>query len=429
MSDVAFSELEVGKMSSRRGIIALMGSGELTSTMVEVHKELLAGLSGGARAVFLDTPAGFQLNADDLSNRAKTYFVERVLYPMEVASFKSKSAQEPLVAEQACQTMRDAGYILIGPGSPTYAVKQWMETPIPEIFIDVIERGGCLVAASAAALTVGRHTLPVYEIYKVGEDLHWAAGIDILKHFGFDLVVVPHWNNAEGGTHDTRYCYMGASRFQRLESLLPEGCGVLGLDEHTACLIDLARDEAMVKGIGRVVWRRGGQEVSFNAGEHFPLAVLRGSAGDGVPPQAEPLPCAAPSPVASEGSGFWGKVQSAEGLFRKGVEQVAPRDIVVALLDLDRILWEAHTDLESPEFISQGRERFREMIVRLGTLLASLPRSRTECLEPLVRAVLDARSRYRQAKQWHEADVVREVLAAANIVIEDTDRGSQWRLK
>jgi hypothetical protein len=41
-----------------KGIIALMGSGELTATMVEVHKGLLAGLAVAPRAVFLDTPAG-----------------------------------------------------------------------------------------------------------------------------------------------------------------------------------------------------------------------------------------------------------------------------------------------------------------------------------------------------------------------------------
>ncbi len=41
-----------------KGIIALMGSGELTATMVEVHKCLLAGLAVAPRAGFLDTPAG-----------------------------------------------------------------------------------------------------------------------------------------------------------------------------------------------------------------------------------------------------------------------------------------------------------------------------------------------------------------------------------
>ena len=85
-----------------------------------------------------------------------------------------------------------------------------------------VEDGGCLVAASAAALTVGRFTMPVYEIYKVGTELNWAEGMNILGRFGFNLVVIPHWNNAEGGNHDTRFCYMGEPRFRKLEALLPD---------------------------------------------------------------------------------------------------------------------------------------------------------------------------------------------------------------
>ena len=77
-------------------------------------------------------------------------------------------------------------------------------------------------------------------------------GMNLLGRFGLDLVVVPHWNNAEGGNHDTRFCYMGEPRFRKLESLLPEGSSVLGLDEHTACLIDLEKEEVVIRGIGRV---------------------------------------------------------------------------------------------------------------------------------------------------------------------------------
>ena len=47
----------------------------------------------------------------------------------------------------------EADFVLIGPGSPTYAVRQWKQTPIPEILIKNVMEGGCLVAASAAALT------------------------------------------------------------------------------------------------------------------------------------------------------------------------------------------------------------------------------------------------------------------------------------
>ncbi len=263
-------------MASRKGTIALMGSGELTSTMVEVHKELLRGLGASPQAVFLDTPAGFQLNADDLAQRAVRYFRDRVGHPMKIASFKSRADLKTFETEKAYRTLQDADYILIGPGSPTYAVSQWRATPVPEIFIQRIDHGACLVAASAAALTVGSFTLPVYEIYKVGQDLHWVEGLHLLEHFGFPLVVIPHWNNAEGGTHDTRFCYMGEPRFRQLQSLLPPDVSILGLDEHTVCLLDLETGEAKVKGVGRVTLRRNAQDIAFEPGERFSLDVLRG---------------------------------------------------------------------------------------------------------------------------------------------------------
>ena len=95
-------------MSTKKGIIALMGSGELTATMVEVHKELLAGLTGPPKAIFLDTPAGFQLNVDQLSERATEYFRQHVQRDMSIVSFKSKKTCTPLEAEQAFRSMREA---------------------------------------------------------------------------------------------------------------------------------------------------------------------------------------------------------------------------------------------------------------------------------------------------------------------------------
>ncbi len=87
-------------MSNKNGIIALMGSGELTATMVEVHKELLAGLPDHPQAVFLDTPAGFELNADQISQRAVDYFLKHVQQPLGVASFKSKEKISPYRSRQ-----------------------------------------------------------------------------------------------------------------------------------------------------------------------------------------------------------------------------------------------------------------------------------------------------------------------------------------
>lgn len=404
-----------------------MGSGELTATMVEVHKEILAYLGSSARAFFLDTPAGFQLNADQLSQRAIEYFRNNVGYPMAVISFKSK-AIPALEKEQAFCTLKEADYVLVGPGSPTYAIRQWQGTPFTAILKQRIERGACLVAASAAALTIGRFTLPVYEIYKVGQELHWVDGLNILGHFGLNAVVIPHWNNAEGGTHDTRFCFMGESRFRRLESMLPEDVSVLGIDEHTACIINLDTEEVSIKGIGTVTLRHGEFEKIFFRGERFPLRMLS-EKGGGVVRAEEPLKMAASDIAREPGeTGFWDSVHALEVAFHKGISN-DPRDATNALLDLDRLIWEAQQKEENTEFISQARELLREFIVLLGMRLSSLPKSRHDCLAPLVEELLALRTLFRENNQWHEADAVRDCLRRVKIEVDDTLDGYRWHIE
>jgi hypothetical protein len=420
-----------------QGVIALMGSGELTSTMVEVHKGLLAGLSVPPKSVFLDTPAGFQLNVDQISQRAVDYFRRRIGTAMDVASYKSGRIPHG-EAERALQLLHEAGYLLIGPGSPTYAVRQWKASSIPLILEERIRAGGCLVAASAAALTVGRFTLPVYEVYKVGRDLYWEPGIDLLGRFGMDLVVIPHWNNAEGGTHDTRFCYMGESRFRALEDMLPEEVTVCGLDEHTACLLDLAENEARIKGIGTVTLLRGGRKMVFSKGERFPLDVLLHPLSTGSPDSRASFPSfpssSPPSPKIPTAdpvsfTPFWERIHRLESEFQTGLDERDPLASTQALLELDRIIWEAQQDLENPEFISQAREILREFMVYQGLRLELSPDERRNLLAPLVEACLRLREDFRHARRWDDADTLRDALLEAGVMVEDAPTGPRWSLK
>ena len=262
-------------MSTSRGSIAIMGSGETTDSMVRVHRTLLEKLNRPARAVFIDTPAGFQMNADDLFEKSREYFLKRLNQPLERASFKAAKNISTYEAEKAYHALREADYIFVGPGSPTYALRNWAGTPIPRILEERIRSGGCFVAASAAALTLGRFTLPVYEVYKVGEEVHWVEGLNLLGQFGLPIVVIPHWNNAEGGTHDTRFCYMGESRLIRLETMLPPGTPILGVDEHTACILDFSSGQVLIRGVGGVTLRHGGDQKVFRDGEALPLEEFR----------------------------------------------------------------------------------------------------------------------------------------------------------
>ncbi len=404
-------------------MIVLMGSGELTATMVGVHREVLARFGYSPRAFFLDTPAGFQLNVDQLSQRAVEYFRINVGCPMAIISFKSRDMASVEKGE-AYRMLKEADYVLVGPGSPTYAVRQWEGTPLPDILKQRIENGACLVAASAAALTIGRFTLPVYEIYKVGQEPHWVEGLNILGHFGLNAVVIPHWNNAEGGTHDTRFCFMGEERFRVLESMLPEDVSILGLDEHTACIIDFDKEEVSIKGIGTVTLRRRAFERTFFRDERFPLKMFTDGAVMGAEAPAKKAAVPAPSPREA---GFWRSVHDLEAAFHEGLED-DPRDSANALLDLDKLIWRAQEAKEDPEFISQARDLLREFIVLLGMRLASAPRSRRDCLAPVVEELLALRALFRENNKWPEADAIRDRLRSAGIEVDDTAEGYRWHL-
>lgn len=415
-------------MISRNGTIVLMGSGELTATMVEVHKEQLDKCGVSPKAIFLDAPAGFQLNVDQISRRAKDYFAKRVGYPMSVASLKSAEDSTAYEAETAYHQLREADFILMGPGSPTYAVRQLKATPIPDILVDKVRSGGCLVSASAAALTMGRMTLPVYEIYKVGQDLHWVEGMDILGALGFHLVVVPHWNNAEGGTHDTRFCFMGKERFDRLAAMLPEDVSIIGIDEHTACIIDLESGDAGVRGIGSVVLRQTGREMIFEKGDRFPIDALRGESFDSGRTRRPPdHPKAQRKTNKSADARFWDRVHSLRKSFLDGIEHYDAKTIVNSLLELDRTLWQAQADLENEEFIVQGRENLRDLIVLLGPALKTRSADPLATLTPVLDELISLRNTFRQKRQWEAADAVRASLERAGIIIEDTPEGARWR--
>lgn len=270
------------------GTLTLMGSGEMTETMGKVHRQVMNRISGPVRPVFLDTPAGFQLNADELSQRATEYFAKRFGLAIKVASFKHAPLQAEAGADEqarrAAELIDASNYIFAGPGSPTYAARQWLTSPVGDALRRCLTRGAHVVFASAAALSLSRYVVPVYEIYKVGQDPHWENGLDIMGQFGFELAIVPHWNNQEGGTHDTRFAYLGEPRLEKMEALLPDSACILGIDEYTSCTIDMELRNCHVGGIGTVTVRRDGRELVAQSGQSFALESLsRGSTAEWTP--------------------------------------------------------------------------------------------------------------------------------------------------
>jgi hypothetical protein len=139
-------------------------------------------------------------------------------------------------------------------------------------------QGAALVFSSAATLAASRWTIPVYEIYKAGIDLHWQQGLDFFAAFGLSLILVSHWNNGDGGAVlDTSRCYLGKKRFQNLLDIVPgtsENYTIAGIDESTALALDPNRGVCTVIGIGAVTIMRANETNVYPASEQFPATKL-----------------------------------------------------------------------------------------------------------------------------------------------------------
>lgn len=414
-------------------LLTIMGSGETAPTMIKVHRRVMeaVGATGPGDAVLLDTPYGFQENADDISARAQEYFRTSVGHPIEVASWRS-GEDDTVVRERALAAIADARYVFAGPGSPTYALDQWAGTPLPQLLHDKVRRGGAVTFASAAALTLGRATVPVYEVYKVGARPFWADGLDLLGEVGLDVALIPHFDNNEGGNHDTRFCYLGERRLAMLEPDLPAGAWVLGVDEHTALVIDLDAGTAAVEGNGTVTVRRDGHSEVFPTGTELDLDELRpGSARSVAVPATEPdrsaeVAGAVPAPNAA--IGLSADVDRLTAAFDTAVAGRDPNGAVAAVLELEQAIvdWSADT-LQSDE-ADQARAALRRMIVRLGEVAAVGARDPRAVVAPYVDAVIAARVAARSGGAYDLADQLRDALIAAGVEVRDTPEGTEWVL-
>ncbi len=413
-------------MSTTARILAIMGSGETSPTMVKIHRQLIGRLSQ-PNAVVLDTPYGFQENAPELALRAVEYFDVSVNTAISPLGLTRMIGADALAVQQGLSALTDADYVFAGPGSPTYALRQWKNTQVSHILHEKLQRGGIVTFASAAALTLGTRTVPVYEIYKCGEEPYWLEGLNLLGEFGIPAVVIPHYNNAEGGHHDTRFCYLGETRLNMLEQQLDDGEYVLGVDEHTGIVIDLNERTAEVVGNGVVTLRVKGNSTTFASGEVLSLEQLQNPT---VAPSSTPPP---PVVVVDEPKVVATSLASVAQLRREEFESaLAAGDAngaTRAILELenDIKLWSADT-LTGTDADS-AREVLRSMIVKLGTAATGGLEDPRERVAPYVEALLAIRKIVRAEKRFDLSDIVRDALALAHIEVRDTPDGVEWLLQ
>jgi cyanophycinase-like exopeptidase len=360
-----------------KGFIALMGSGETAPGMTKVHRELLSRYSD-VKAVNLDTTYGFQENIPEMNAKLEGYFEVSLNTPVTSLHFGKFDEATELDRETFRLKVREANYVFSGPGSPSFAVKQWEPLGLRDDLLTVLANGGTLCFASAAALTLGSKTAPIYEIYKAGSDLYWLDGLDVMSAIGLNCVVIPHFDNNEGANYDTSCCYLGLRRLSLMEKDLP-GVATLGIDEHTALIIDLEADTVQVVGKGAGHWRLNGVDKVLANASVTPLSELRNY---DAPQHTAPIAEAVSSTSTAK--------ELAEVVAKRGDSSLSA----------------------------------------LASLVTMAEQGGTGFIDPtaLINGILEARQSARESKQYALSDQLRDILINAKVEINDTPDGTTWEL-
>ncbi|MBP8165182.1 MAG: hypothetical protein KAX86_07045 [Anaerolineales bacterium] len=265
------------------GKIAFLGSGETSLAGGRIFESLARYIVNSPskpplRIAVMETTAGFELNSYQVAGRVADFLKTRLQnYKPQIDIIPARKLGTDFSPDnpEILKPLLNANLIFMGPGSPSYATRQLRGTLAWDIIRTRHRLGATLVFASAATISVGAWALPVYEIYKVGEDVHAKPGLDLFADYGMSLSFIPHWNNAEGGIDlDTSRCFVGIDRFDQWRSMLPAGNVLVGLDEHSGIIVDFETGSCEVSGVSSVsVINSSGTEI-HPAGAKFSLGEL-----------------------------------------------------------------------------------------------------------------------------------------------------------
>ncbi|MBV8385638.1 MAG: hypothetical protein JO155_02480 [Acidimicrobiia bacterium] len=211
-----------------------------------------------------------------------------------------------------------------------------------------------------------------------------------------------------------------------MEDQLPAEVFILGVDEHTACILDLDADTATIAGLGAVTIRRHGQSARFESGTVVDVDIFRspeeqGPRNGGLVPRNEPR-----DETREAATPFLDGVHAAERQFADAVEAGDARGAVKAVLDLDDLMAEWANETFSADEEAQARSALRSMVTRLGEKADTGLRDPKELVGPYVEALLEAREKARNERRFADADAIRDRLLEAGVEIRDTPTGTDW---
>jgi cyanophycinase len=229
------------------GVIALVGSGEFTTAMVEVDRAMLAA-TGVERPRVAIVPAASWPDGEAVFMRwaqmGEAHFASLGATPVPVLIRDRASADD---AEVVAELAR-ADLIYMSGGKPGHLLSVLRDSAAGTALREAHARGVTIAGCSAGAMVLGGHQVRVGGRGFLHPPIGWEDGLGLVP----GIVVMPH------------YDAIPETLVAPLALAAPDGALVVGIDENTAAV---GSDGSWhVQGRGRVTVWRGSRRERHSAG-------------------------------------------------------------------------------------------------------------------------------------------------------------------
>ena len=238
-------------MSSERGALALVGSGEYLIQMQEIETDLLhRGISRGKSNTYVQIPTGAGQEGADRIEFWKDRGAAQAKRIGAECRFLPILKREDAFNETYIQEVTNAGLIYFSGGDPGYITEVFEGTPLWEKVKSEFFSGASLAGCSAGAMAFGSKIVGIRKS-------HAQSGLGLTP----EIEVIPHYDKFLGWVPD---------RIASIALRSDKGTYLLGIDEDTALVLT---DTWRVKGRSKVHVLKGLEDSphTFVSGEEIAL--------------------------------------------------------------------------------------------------------------------------------------------------------------
>jgi cyanophycinase len=243
-----------------RGRLILLGSGEFTSAMDELDREILATLAKPrARVAIVPTASGLEDTPDSWAELGKAHFAALGADVVPVMVLRRDDARE----QRWIAALRDVDWVYFSGGRPQHAINVLAGTPFWDEVLRRHRSGAVLAGSSAGAMMLGEKSYAPDDFDAAGmpQRVSIRDGLGVLGgHF-----VVPHFDLLS---------QLPPDRVQAWIAVWPQGLRGIGIDEDTAVVE--STNGWTVRGRGRAVTMTSfeHQEVHANGARFDSIPIL-----------------------------------------------------------------------------------------------------------------------------------------------------------